>query len=264
MSQKIAILGAGNMGSPIAISMKEIFPEIHVYDRNPEKCQSLKDKYNITSFIEYECNIKYDCVLIAIKPDQIQSNSNLISSMLTNNALVISVAAGIEIEKYKNFFDKKFTIVRAMPTIAAKYKSSSTAAFCEQDITNHHKEFAHSILSSFGKVVWLDKEEHMHIATAIAGSAIAYYFNFIKHQVDIAKNFGLSESQANKLTEETIQGAAIMIKQEHLSMEQLIRLVTSPNGVTESALKAMESAQINQILLETINAAITRSKELGE
>lgn len=264
MKNKIAILGAGNMGTPIAISLTESYGnQIHVYDRNIDKCERLTKEHNVVTYSTPSKNNHYDCVIIAIKPYQISESSELIKSMLKKEGLIISVAAGIPVKDYINLFGQSLTIVRAMPNIAAKYKLSATAAFCRKNSIQENIELANDLLLSIGKVIWLEDEQQMHLATAIAGSAIAYYFNFVKHQIEIAKDMGMSYEQSIDFAKTTLSGAAQMCQNEDLQMQDLINQVTSPNGVTEYALKAMESANINYVLKQTINAAIKRSEELG-
>ena len=257
----IAIFGGGNMGSAMAYAIYNDYPDtLHIYDRNEHKCSKLKE-HGIKCFTTIS-NQQYDFVIIAVKPKQISACKDNITTLLKPNGCIITVAAGIPIEFYKKLF-LHHDIIRAMPTIAAKYGQSATACFTK-DATPSNIDMANNILSCIGTTTWLDNEQDMHLATAIAGSGIAYFFKIMQEQISIATAIGLPEAKAYALINQSLQGAAAMAQGESKDMQSLINMVASPNGVTEKAINTMACKNINALLEDTIKSAINRSIELGE
>ncbi|MBT4963074.1 MAG: pyrroline-5-carboxylate reductase [Francisellaceae bacterium] len=261
---KIAIIGAGNMGSYIAIALNRKYPKhIYIFDRNISKCKMMTDQYGIHSSTDINNELNFDVLIIAIKPQQIEPSQEIIKALLTTNTIILTVAAGMPISFYEDIFGTQRTIIRAMPTTAAKYSQSATAAYCKSNVSSNIKDQVNELISAMGTVTWLDNEEHIHIATAIAGSGIAYYFTIILQKILIAEKLGLPTEKAEELTIQAVIGAGSMVKNENLSMNELIQQVTSPNGVTAAAIMAMKDNGIYDLMESTLHAAITRSKELG-
>jgi pyrroline-5-carboxylate reductase len=75
---------------------------------------------------------------------------------------------------------------------------------------------------------------------------------------------GLTPEDAKALTLQTCLGAARMAQNSEDDLVTLRRKVTSPKGTTEAGIKAMEAANVRQIMEDTVMAATNRSKELAK
>ena len=71
---KIAIIGGGNMGGAItmALSKKEEY-EVFLYERTMEKAKALLDECPITLLSSISEAVDMDCVIIALKPQNLPS-----------------------------------------------------------------------------------------------------------------------------------------------------------------------------------------------
>ena len=143
---KILIIGAGNMGGAIIDGLKNSSYDIQIYTHKQENVSKLKNRFNIdVIFNQQEIDIKDKIVLLCIKPQVFGS-----LRFVNQAKAIISIMAGVDIQTIKNSLKGDFYI-RAMPNIAAKYKSSITAIVGDRafyDETNN-------ILKSIGNTVWL-------------------------------------------------------------------------------------------------------------
>lgn len=262
---KIGIIGGGNMGKFIATGLvKNITPgNIFIVDRNIQKCAELEKSININAATSWYKQEQLDILIIAIKPQQISSCKSDIENMLSSHTIILSIAAGVSSKELKKFFGLGHKIIRAMPTTAAKYNLSATAIYSSSSLDHKCKALIEIITNSIGSSTWLDNEKDLDIATAIAGSGIAYYFTIMQHIVEHAKELGLREDKAKQLTCFAVLGAGTMALKEENSISDLIKQVTSPKGVTIEALNSLNNSDIKTILQNTINSAIKRINELG-
>jgi len=117
------------------------------------------------------------------------------------------------------------------------------------------------LFSAIGRVAVLD-ETQMDAATALSGSGPAYMFHILDALAAGGVACGLTGEEARLLSAQTMLGAAKMVLSGDKSPEELKREVTTPGGTTEAGLKVMDGQNIRQILLETVAAAASRSREL--
>ncbi len=114
---KIAVLGAGNMGVSFSKSFLKyelIKPSnLHLITRKKEKIQKISEEFpgaKVSSFDEVS-EIDADLVIIAVKPQDFQFVAENLTFKFNENQMLLSIMAGIKIEKilymwYKIFKDK--------------------------------------------------------------------------------------------------------------------------------------------------------------
>ena len=102
------------------------------------------------------------------------------------------------------------------------------------------------------------------MATAISGSGPAYIFTAAKALIEGGLRMGLPEKEARQLALQTIYGAAKMLSETNKSPEELIDMVASPGGTTVAGLKALDEGGFSKTLINAVEAATRRSRELGD
>jgi pyrroline-5-carboxylate reductase len=122
--------------------------------------------------------------------------------------------------------------------------------------------WAESVLGSVGTVVRVD-EKLLDAVTAISGSGPAYIFLVAEALMSSAVGAGLSPEIANALVRQLLVGSAKLLQQSAETPAQLRANVTSPNGVTAAAIQALEQAGIRDAIEATVQAAMSRSREMG-
>jgi pyrroline-5-carboxylate reductase len=184
--------------------------------------------------------------------------------------LIISVAAGIRIEKYESLFYKKLNeneirnlpVIRVMPNTPGLVLEGMSG-FCKNSHTTKDDTLkAIGILESMGDVMEVE-ESMMDAVTAVSGSGPAYFFYFIEALSEAGVKAGLSSEDALHLSIATIKGAAKLLDLSEDSPATLRKNVTSPGGTTEAALAVMAAGNVKETIIKAVLRAAERSKELS-
>ncbi len=260
---QIGIIGTGNMGSAIikGISSGELKNSIMVHDIDTSKLSAINSETGIKTTDSIDQVIKYSNILIlAVKPDIVVK----ISSTLKNyHGIIISIAAGISIETLQNNAGADKRIVRAMPNTPVDVRSGMTVLSPSKNITSDEIDQIKSIFATVGEVLVMD-EKHMNAVTAISGCGPAYIFTFIQAMADGGVKLGIPRSEALILAGQTILGSAKMFLDKKENPIMLRDKVTSPGGTTIAALHILEKAGFSGIVIDAIETAAKRAKELDK
>lgn len=260
IEKKIGIIGLGNMGGAIAGGLSGSLPpeQIHVYDTDPGKSEKMEG-VTVSTFIE-ELNDTCEVLIIAVKTDKIDE---ILSKLCKYKGIIVSVAAGITIETLARGagIDKK--IVRAMPNTPALSGCGMTVICAGENVNQDELEDIKTILMYTGKVLILP-EKLMDAVTGVSGSGPAYVFTFIQAIADGAVKMGIPRDDALTLAAQTVYGSAKMFLDKKENPIKLRDQVASPGGTTIEAIHVLEKAGFSGIIIDAIEAATLKSKELGK
>ena len=104
----------------------------------------------------------------------------------------------------------------------------------------------------------------MDAVTGLSGSGPAYVFLIIEALTDGGVKMGLPRDVAQSLVLQTIVGAARMVVETGKHPGQLKDMVTSPGGTTIRGLHALEKKGVRAALIDAIEKAAERSRELAQ
>jgi pyrroline-5-carboxylate reductase len=97
----------------------------------------------------------------------------------------------------------------------------------------------------------------------LSGSGPAYIFLVIDALADAGVKVGISRSIALKLAVQTCLGAAKLVLETEELPAKLKDQVTSPGGTTIAGLHVLEKGGVRGAIMDAVDAAVARSKELG-
>lgn len=262
------LVGAGKMGGAMLSGwMAEgIDPSVViVLDPKPseEMANFLKDSgiRHVTTVPE---DLTAAIVLIAVKPQLMDVVLPGVKSAVGPDTLVLSVAAGTPVSKFRGAFGE-VPICRCMPNTPAMVKRGITAVFPTEKVSEDQKSTVAQLLSAVGKVVWLDNEDQIDLVTGVSGSGPAYVFFLAEALSEAGRSAGLPEELAHELAVATVCGAGELMHQSGEHPSVLRQNVTSPNGTTAAALDVlMHSEGLQPVMTEAVAAAVKRAKELAE
>lgn len=265
---KIGFIGTGNMGSAIINGIvKSNFTQnehILIYDLDYKKTEFLQKKYNVKCVnSEIEIAQQSDIIILAVKPNIYDNVLNVIKNDINKNTIILTIAAGISIEKVENIIGNDKKIVRTMPNTPAQVLEGMTAVTFNKNIENIEKEMIFNLLNSFGKSVQIE-EKLMHAYTGISGSLPAYVYMFIEALADGGVLEGMPRDKAYDIIAQTIKGSAQMLLSTKKHPGQLKDEVTSPGGTTIEAIKVLENGNFRGTLIEAVVACTNKSKKLSE
>jgi pyrroline-5-carboxylate reductase len=267
--KKISIIGTGNMGEALVsglISSASCFPEnIICTDIRAHKLESVINKYGVTTLTE---NIKAveasEIIIYAVKPQIISSVLKETAPFLDMSKLVISIAAGVPLAAIETCLKKELRLIRVMPNIAAFVKESASVISAGKNATKEDIELSMAIFDSMGKSIFLKENMLMDAVTGLSGSGPAYIFIIVDALADAGVKVGLSREDALFLSTQTILGAAKLLMEAKEHPGRLKDMVTSPGGTAIAGIHALEKGGLRTTLINAVEAATQRSKELGE
>lgn len=266
---KIAVLGAGNMGISFSRSFLKydlIKPQnLQLITRSETKKIKLRESFpdsEISAFEEIK-NLEADLIIIAVKPQDFTFVAENMPFRISEKALVLSIMAGISIEKIQKLLNHKF-VVRAMPNSPTLLGMGITGYTAADGISFSELMNIERLLNSTGRSVYLEDESLLDAVTALSGSGPAYFYYIIDAMIKAGTEMGIDENLSTLFVKQTMLGAYHLINNSDKSLEDLIKDVASKGGTTEAALKTFDDNGLKSILTKGILAAENRAKELNK
>lgn len=264
----IGFIGGGNMAEALIrglLDSKRIAPaDCWVCDLIPDRLSTLKKTYNVQAVQEIDTVVRSSqAVILAVKPQSCGQALSSLAPIWSMDKLLISIAAGIPMDFIGHFFSETPKIIRVMPNTPALVLSAISALSKNSVATEEDMALAESIFKAIGETVLVD-EAHLDAVTGLSGSGPAYVFTILEGLTDGGVKMGLPRPVALKLAIQTVWGSSQMARQMGWPLSQLKEMVTSPGGTTIHGLHALEKAGLHGLLMDAVEAATRRSKELGE
>ncbi|MAZ80378.1 MAG: hypothetical protein CMP18_01145 [Rickettsiales bacterium] len=273
MSNKnILFIGCGKMGGVIIDKItnnKNLANNYYIIDP-----KNLDSQFNGSKNISLHTNLAdidndfcADVIFLNIKPQNSAEIINEISrlNIYNNNTIFISIIAGKNLDFFTNILGQNIKIVRTMPNLAIQYSHGIMPYKLSSNCSNDDKILITAIFDNFGEIFEVSDEKLFDIITAIFGSGPAYIFYIQELIKNIAISNGLDQDIAEKLIKELFLGSALIAKNSNKTFNDLIKDVTSKEGVTQSLMDNLQkSDSLNNIFRNAINKAKERSKELNQ
>jgi pyrroline-5-carboxylate reductase len=234
-------------------------------DVREERLEELRARYGVrTSTRNPEAVAASEVVIYAVKPQLMAEVLKETADQLDMSKVVISIAAGVPLRAIESLLHKELRLIRVMPNIAASVKESATALSAGKHARKEDVELAMAIFNSVGKAVFLRENYLMDAITGLSGSGPAYIFIIVDALADAGVKMGLSRKDAQFLAAQTVLGAAKMLMETREHPGQLKDRVTSPGGTAIAGIHTLEKGGLRTTLINAVEAATQRSKELGE
>ena len=261
---KISCIGTGAMGGAImrAICKKYDVINIKITDKNVELGKAFANETGATFVSTNKEVLDADYIFLAVKPQFLSDVFAEIAGNIPTNAVVISMAAGVKLEKLENWAPKA-RFVRMMPNVCAQIGQAMIAITYNENIKAEEAATVKEILSSAGKVEQVP-EKLMDCVTAVSGSGPAFVFMFIEALTDAAVRCGMPRSQAYTYAAQTVYGSAGMVLENGQHPAVLKDMVCSPAGTTIEGVAALEKNNFRNAVIEAVTAACDRSIALGK
>jgi len=267
-SHYLGFIGAGNMATALIkglINSGVYDPgRVLAADKDMAALRRMSDSVGVTCYpsnlkVATECSI----VVLAVKPQQMQEALEEMKAAITDDHLIISIAAGVPLRMIRDIIGKDIPLIRVMPNTPALVQKGVSALAAGDLATAAHMDAARRIFGAVGETVEVT-EPLMDAVTALSGSGPGYVFRIMECMVEAGAGLGLKEETALILVVQTFLGAAYLAKASGDSLSELRRKVTSPGGTTAAGLAILEENGLQDMIVEAVNAACDRSLELGK
>jgi pyrroline-5-carboxylate reductase len=258
--KRIAVIGAGNMGSALVggILKGGVADPGHIVAtvRTPERAAEVAAKYGITVTAggNQEAAAGADIVILAVKPGTLPKVLEEIHEVLRPAQILLSLAAAVPISIIEKLTDCGMPVFRAMPNIPVVVEVAANA-----HCTPEQREVIENIFRAVGVVVFIE-EDLMHAVTALSGSGPAYIYMVIEALIAGGLKMGLSREVSTRLAEQTVLGAAKLVRETMLHPAILRDQVITPGGVTISAIHELEKHGLRSMLISAIETATHHSE----
>ncbi|MBI1921926.1 MAG: pyrroline-5-carboxylate reductase [Geobacter sp.] len=265
-NRKIGFIGGGNMAEAIIKGLVAggMDPAaITVGEPSTERQKHLAGQYGISTTAENAAVVTAcDVVILAIKPQVALGVMGGVASYIREDQLFISIMAGIGTAAIEEAIPRG-KVVRVMPNTPALVLQGASAICCGSRADADDLELTRAIFDRVGKT-WVVEEKLMDAVTGLSGSGPAYVFTFIESLSDAGVKNGLPRDIATGLAAQTVFGSAALLMEtgEHSAM--LRDRVTSPGGTTIAGLHQLEASGFRAAVINAVDAATARSKELGK
>lgn len=264
--RKIAFIGGGNMAEAIMAGLmrEDVGVGICVAEINLKRRDELIAKFPNVRVVEdtAEAADWGEVVVLAVKPQHAASVLGHVERVITPKKLVISIMAGITTAKIEESLPSGCRVVRTMPNTPALIGAGATAVCAGRKATESDLDLARQIFSLAGSAVCVE-EKQMDAVTGLSGSGPAYVFTFIEALADAGVKNGLARDVAAQLAAQTVLGAARMVVETGEHPTLLKEKVTSPGGTTIAGLHALENGGFRGVVMNAVEAACLRSRELA-
>lgn len=269
----VAFLGTGSMGSAILNGMIQSGSkgsDVRATTKSVANAEQLSLKYGVTAFAtDHQPNANAlavegaDIVIVAVKPAYVLEVLDEISSVISKDALVISVAAGVQTKTMEEHLPETVSVIRAMPNTPALIQKGVTGISTGSRVSSAQLEVATELFEAVGKTLVIP-EDHIDALSTISGSGPAYVFYLMEEFIKTAKSQGFSQEAAYLMVSETFLGASELLVQTQGDPAELRRAVTSPNGTTMKAVAVLEEGNLHDLFFKATSAALARAKEIAQ
>lgn len=271
--KNIGFIGAGNMTQhilePLLASNIVKSEQIFVSNRSSNKLQKLQDQFKVTACGSNEELLeKSDIIILSIKPQELYEGLEPVLAYFEPHHEVISLAAGVSLKSLSKLLPKVNTLSRVMLSTAVKIKQAVIAYdFIKNgQFAQDPEEGAFSVKALFsplGKLVFLKDDQAFRAFTVAAGSGIAVIYELMLYWQAWLKDYGITEKEAEQITQQSFLAASQMAISEAKSIESLQQAVTSAKGVTIEALEAMRFSGVEKQLHHAFEKARLKDAQLA-
>ncbi len=268
-NNKFLILGAGNMGISFIkallqnkISSSKIFILEKRISSELKKIKLKKKIKILKAASSLPKNFRPDIVLLAVKPNQLDSAMTEELVNIISDSLIVSIIAGKKISELKRITRNKNKTVRAMTNTPVSLGMGTSILYFDKGVKKKFKNLAREFLALVGQVNEAKNESVIDSFTAIYGSGPAYIYLMIESLIKISSKAGLKNSE--NMVIQTFLGSLLLLMSGSSDAKTLRENVTSKGGTTQAALSVLNSYNgLPRLLSKAIKKAKKRSIELS-
>ena len=266
MENKLAILGAGNLGISIAkglVNQHALDPkDMFLTKRNLKGLEDLIDTgFNVTADNKKAVE-QSKTIILCVQPKQLEALINEIKPALTAKHVIISVITGVSIQQLKELVGEDNAIIRAMPNTAIAVGQSMTC-LTANELSSLELKKASELFEPLGKTLIIE-ETLMQAATVLGASGIAFFMRYLRAATQGGVQMGFDSTDAQLIAVQTAKGAAELLLSNSTHPEIEIDNVTTPQGCTIEGLNEMEHKGFSSALIQGIMTSYYRITKMKQ
>ncbi len=265
LNKKMVFIGGGNMAEGImrGIIHTETMKadDITVSEIISVRRDYLEKTYGVHVTEDAKDEVqKADIILIAVRPQNAQEAIEHIGPYLNKEQIVISICAGIDLERLNAWTGNDKKIAKVMPNVLIEARHGYSAVCTSTTISNEDKDVITSLLDAIGQTMFIPESLYNEF-TAFSCAGPAYVMYFIAAFIDAGVEAGFSRKDATDMVIENLIGSGIMLQKTGKHPYQITDTMTSPAGVTIEGLHVLSRTGFHGIVMDAVKAAVDRSNK---
>lgn len=255
-------IGLGNMASAIiagmAASGKFRNDCIYGYNRTEAKTLALRDRHGLIPCRNAaQVAQKADVIVLAVKPQMMQSVLDEVGRHITTDKLVLTIAAGKTCAWYTERLAKGVPLIRIMPNINAKVKAAVTAICAADGVADEQIKIADGIFSAVGKVYHIE-EKQFPAFSALGGASGAFVLLYIDALAEAGVRAGFARPLAEEIATATVVGSGLLAMDSDEHPIALMNQVCSPGGTTVEGVCKLKELGFETAVQQGLRAIIEK------
>jgi len=268
MNRKIGFIGAGNMGGALLRAAAQTVPadQIFVSDKNTALLDLVVSEIGCIAADSLTICRECDYIFLGVKPQIMPSVCGEIGDTLKNRTTpytVVSMAAGLSIEKLWGYLGFDAPIIRIMPNTPVAVGEGMILYAPAKNVPDSSVSDFLSVMAKAGRFDLID-EKLIDAASAVSGCGPAYAYLFMEALADGGVACGLPRAKAMTYAAQMVVGAARMVLETWNHPGQLKDNVCSPGGTTIVGVRALEEHGFRAAAMDAVIAAYEKTLELGK
>jgi len=261
-SVTVSVIGAGRIGSAIISLLRGKVKGLIATGRRPSTLSNAERLGALPLSDNGRAASLADIIVISVKPHHFPDIALEISDYVEGK-IVVSVVAGVRLSTLREALPGA-EVYRAMPNINTLIGESTTAiAETGDGVEMPSRGLIEELFRVMGTVYWIP-EEWIDVWTGLIGSGPAYLAEIIDGLVLGAVSMGVPRDVVYKAILDTMKATAKILEARSIHPAELRDEVTTPAGTTIYGLKVLEAKGVKSALMELVEAASKRGRELGE
>ncbi len=270
---RYGFIGMGNMGKAILKGiLKEEKAENIIF--SSEKSENMKEISKKTGIKEAEGTdsavrnravaSSSEILVLAVKPQVLPKVCTEIKDFLTEGMTVVSLAAGVSLERLAELLGGDVKLARVMPNTPASIGEGMTAICFGQNgnFSEEDKESIREMFRACGEIAEVS-EKQLDVIGVTAGSSPAFTYMYIDALADAGVKYGIKREEAQKIAAKAVMGAAAMVLQTGEHPEILKNKVCSPGGTTIEGVEALYEWGLKNAVMKACTACMEKNMRLS-
>ncbi|GEB77134.1 pyrroline-5-carboxylate reductase [Sporolactobacillus inulinus] len=268
MVEKVAFIGSGELAESLLkgfldkkfIAADQVWMNNHT---NKERLADLEKTYHVHTTQDKAVALKKaDLIIFAFRPADTSAAVAEMKPFLRRDQLIITLMVGVPTAFIQSAAGVDLPIVRAMPNTSASIGLSATGIAAGACVSEAQLNLAKQLFETVGTVSVVAENE-IDVIAGVAGSGPAYLYYLAQSMQEAGVREGLSEASSALLVQQTLLGAANLLKQSEKSASDLLNAVATPGGTTQAGIDTLDNHSVREAVNACIHQAIVRAKEMS-
>ncbi len=268
LNKTLAFIGCGHMAEGILkgiLTKKTLKPEqILVYEKLPSRQEFLKDTYNLQIENNLESIVKKaNIIFLAVRPQDAHEVCSNLSKYLTDNNIIVSICAGLEINTLQEWSEFDGVFARIMPNTMIGTNYGYSALCFSQNATDDDRQTVQTLTDSIGKTMFFP-ESLFDSFTAFSCAGPEYILLFMAALIDAGVEAGISRNDAREIVTQNIIATGMMMDSTDKHPYQITDTMNTPGGIGIAGFHSLCNDNFHGTVMNAVQTALKRTHELGK